>query len=282
MFLFQKVKELQVYLHWLRRQKQTIGFVPTMGALHEGHLALIRQALQQHSHVVCSIFVNPTQFNNIEDLDKYPRTPHKDLEMLTKVGCHALFLPSENEIYPPGAPIRRDFLLGRLDQVMEGAFRPGHFAGVAQVVNRLLEIIQPNALYMGQKDYQQVMVVQEILRQTNSKVELVMCPTVREADGLAMSSRNARLDPALRRRAGIIYQTLLQARDMARQHYSIRDIQKTAIQQLSAPGFRPEYFEIVNSETLMPLERLNFGTRAIACVAVWAGNVRLIDNMFLS
>ncbi len=282
MFLFKKVKQLQAFLALVRQQRDSVGFVPTMGALHEGHLALIRQAMQQHPYVICSIFVNPTQFNDSSDLAKYPRTPHKDIEMLAKVGCQVLFMPSEAEMYPPGISVKRDFDLGLLDKVMEGAFRPGHFSGVAQVVNRLLEIIAPEVLYMGQKDYQQVMVVRQMLQQTRSKVALVMCPTVRETDGLAMSSRNVRLTPEYRQQAPVIYQTLVQARDMLQQHYSPKEIQAFALKNLAVPGFHPEYFEIVDSATLQPLERLTYATNAIACTAVWAGDVRLIDNMFLT
>ena len=281
MFSFKKTSPFQLYLASRRRAKHSIGFVPTMGALHKGHLALVTQAMQQHECVVCSIFVNPTQFNDPSDLEKYPRTPLKDIELLAKVGCQVLFMPDVSAIYPPDVKIKSDFSFGNLDKIMEGAFRPGHFKGVAQVVNRLLEIVQPDALYMGQKDYQQVKIVGEMLAQTKSKVQLVMCPTLREADGLALSSRNVRLNPALRPNAKIIHQTLLEAKEMASNHFSPKDIQAFAIKNLAIPGFRPEYFEIVDGQTLQPLERLSNGRVPVACTAVWADDVRLIDNMIL-
>lgn len=281
MFLFKKIKELQLFLAAERQKRNSIGFVPTMGALHEGHLALVKQAMQGNDCVVCSIFVNPTQFNDSRDLEKYPRTPERDIEMLAGVGCQVLFMPTVEEIYPPNQQVKADFNFGQLDKVMEGAFRPGHFAGVAQVVNRLLEIVQPEMLYMGQKDFQQVKVVEEVLRQSRSNVGLVMCPTIREADGLAMSSRNVRLTPEQRQQATIIYETLTKVREMASQYYSVKDIRTFAMEKLNIPGFRPEYFEIVDSNTLLPLERLNGAKTAVACAALWAGDVRLIDNIIL-
>lgn len=281
MFLFKKIKELQLFLAAERQKRNSIGFVPTMGALHEGHLALVKQAMQGNDCVVCSIFVNPTQFNDSRDLEKYPRTPERDIEMLAGVGCQVLFMPTVEEIYPPNQQVKADFNFGQLDKVMEGAFRPGHFAGVAQVVNRLLEIVHPEMLYMGQKDFQQVKVVEEVLRQSRSNVGLVMCPTIREADGLAMSSRNVRLTPEQRQQATIIYETLTKVREMASQYYSVKDIRTFAMEKLNIPGFRPEYFEIVDSNTLLPLERLNGAKTAVACAALWAGDVRLIDNIIL-
>ena len=281
MFLFKKIYPLQQYLAAVSDQRGSIGFVPTMGALHQGHLALVEEALQHHDCVVCSIFVNPTQFNNEQDLEKYPRTPEKDIELLEMVGCHVLFMPDVSEIYPPGQNNTPDFDFGELDKVMEGAFRPGHFAGVAQVVHRLLQIVQPDSLYMGQKDYQQTAVVQKLLEQVNSPVQLVVQETIREADGLAMSSRNVRLSAEERGRASIIYETLQQARKMAERHESPRAIQTFAMKNLDVPGFKPEYFEIVDGKTLQPLAHLNGAEKVVACTAVWAGDVRLIDNMIL-
>jgi pantoate--beta-alanine ligase len=282
MFLFKKIAPLRHFLAIARKAKGSVGFVPTMGALHEGHAALVTAALQAHDCVVCSIFVNPTQFNDARDLEKYPRTPHKDIELLTKVGCHALFMPSVQEVYPSAAPPELLYQFRHLDQVMEGAFRPGHFAGVAQVVRRLLDIVGPDAIYMGQKDFQQVRIVQEMLAQTALPVRLVMCPTVRETDGLAMSSRNTRLTAAHRSEASVIHQALLRARELAASHAPVQEIQRTALAMLNAsPGFQAEYFEIVDATTLLPLEHLGNGQTAVACTAVWAGEVRLIDNMLL-
>lgn len=282
MFSFKKIKPLQAFLATLRQQKQIIGFVPTMGALHPGHLTLIQQAAQANDLTLCSIFVNPTQFNDPRDLEKYPRTPQKDITMLTSVGCDTLFMPLVDEIYPADAQAQRHFEFGHLEKVMEGAFRPGHFAGVAQVVSRLLDIVQPDQIYLGQKDFQQVAIVKNMLQQLQSPVQLVMSPTVREADGLAMSSRNVRLTPEFRQKAPVIYQTLLQAKKMFKNRYSPTEIQQLALEKLTAGGLKPEYFELVDSETLLPVERFNDSKNVVACTAVWAGEVRLIDNILIS
>jgi pantoate--beta-alanine ligase len=278
MFVFKKIKPFQSFLSAVRRQHRSLGFIPTMGALHRGHQVLVEQAARAGDFTVCSVFVNPTQFNDPRDLEKYPRTPEKDIEMLTVVGCNVLFIPSAEEIYPPDL-VQRHFDFGRLETVMEGAFRPGHFAGVAQVVSRLLEIIQPARLYMGQKDFQQVAIVQKMLQQLHSPVELVRCPTVREPDGLAMSSRNMRLTAGFREKAPAIYQTLLQTKQLSGNGHSPQEIQQLALTKLRENGLKPEYFEIVDSETLLPIERFNDAKNAVACTAVWAGEVRLIDNI---
>lgn len=278
MFLFKKINDLQTYLRPWRQQKIPVGFIPTMGALHAGHLALVQQAALEGQRTVCSIFVNPTQFNDPRDLEKYPRTPEKDIEMLAKVGCDVLFIPSVAEIYPPEF-IQRTFEFGHLDKVMEGAFRPGHFQGVAEVVSRLLDIVQPNALYMGQKDYQQVTIVRSMLEQLQSPVKLVMAPTLREADGLAMSSRNVRLTPDFRQKAPLIYQTLIQAKSWFQHGHPPQEIQQLALQKLTNIGLEPEYFDVVDGETLLPVERFNDSKNVVACTAAWAGEVRLIDNI---
>lgn len=281
MFLFKRIYPLQQLLATVSDKRGTIGFVPTMGALHEGHLAIVQHAMQQHDCVVCSIFVNPTQFNDEQDLKKYPRTPEKDIELLEKVGCHVLFMPDVEEIYPPDYDQTMQIDFGELDKRMEGAFRPGHFAGVAQVIRRLLYIVQPDSIYMGQKDYQQTLVVRHLLEQLQSPVQLVVHETVREADGLAMSSRNVRLEPEIRAKANVIYDTLLQVKEMVSKHASPQAIQKFALRNLAVPGFEPEYFEVVDGDTLKPLPQLNGAEHVVACTAVWAGDVRLIDNMIL-
>lgn len=280
MYLFKGVKELRKQLRVLQTANRSFGFVPTMGALHDGHLALVRRSLAENSFTICSIFVNPTQFNEASDLEKYPRTPSKDIEMLLEVGCDILFMPFVSEVYPAEYYQKPHFDFGPLDKVMEGAFRPGHFAGVAQVVYRLLEIVEPTRLYMGQKDYQQFLIVCDMLRQTGLSTQLVMYPIVREKDGLAMSSRNRRLQPGHRRKAGIIFEVLQQARDQLSQ-LSIDEIKKQSLERLSLPGFRPEYFEIVDADNLQPVSTVREGRPLIACTAVWAGDVRLIDNLFL-
>lgn len=279
MFLFQTYHELQQYLNTRRQMGESIGFAPTMGALHAGHLDLIRHSKMQHACTVCSIFVNPTQFNDPKDLEKYPRTPEKDLTMLESVGTEVVFMPAVAEIYPPDLDTRLNLDLGQLDKVMEGAFRPGHFQGMAQVVKRLLDIVQPNALYMGQKDFQQLSIVGHMIRALQLPVELVMVPTVREVDGLAMSSRNVRLSPSQREAAPVIHQTLSWAKTQLG-IMPIREIEAEAMRRLDAmPEFRPEYFQIVDGETLLPVDDPMAHAWVVACVASWVGEVRLIDNM---
>ena len=280
MLLFKRVHDLQWYLQFIRSSNRKIGLVPTMGALHHGHLSLIRQSKVENNITICTIFVNPTQFNESTDLQKYPRTPSKDIQLLLEVGCDILFMPSESEIYPPGVEIRSNYIFGELEKVMEGAFRPGHFAGVAQVVGRLLDITNPDHLYMGQKDFQQVAIVKSMIKQRNQDLEVVMCPIIRENDGLAMSSRNVRLEPHIRKNATAIFQTL-KAAQAAMNEKSPSQIKAMALQNLNIPDFRPEYFEIVDGHTLQPILSFEETDYPVACTAVWAGNVRLIDNMIL-
>lgn len=279
MFVFQTHHELQQYLNTRRQIGESIGFAPTMGALHAGHLDLIRHSKTQHACTVCSIFVNPTQFNDPKDLEKYPRTPEKDLAMLESVGTEVVFMPRVEEIYPPDLDTRLNLDLGHLDKVMEGAFRPGHFQGMAQVVKRLLDIVQPNALYMGQKDFQQLSIVGHMIRALQLPVELMMVPTVREEDGLAMSSRNVRLSPDQREAASAIYQILVWAKAQLG-IIPVRDIETGAMRRLSViPAFRPEYFQIVDGDTLLPVDDPAKHAWVVACVASWVGEVRLIDNL---
>ena len=281
MYLFKNVSGLRAFLEPFRTKNRAIGFVPTMGALHEGHLSLIRESLAATHCTVCSIFVNPTQFNQQADLEQYPRTPAKDLQMLYEVGCQAVFMPTVEAIYPPGLDTSVAVDFGQLAEGMEGRFRPGHFQGVAQVVKRLLDIVQPSHLYMGQKDYQQCFLVRHMAQALALPVEVVMSPTVREANGLAMSSRNARLNPEQRKQAAIIYKTLQDAGAWIKQGLSPAEVQEKALQQLTIPGFRPEYFEIINGQTLQQLNEAQPDRMVVACTAVWAGEVRLIDNLIL-
>lgn len=280
MLLFKKVIDLKTFLNRQRNGKAHIGFVPTMGALHEGHLSLIQQAREETQTVVCSIFVNPTQFNEQKDLDTYPRTPHIDIQLLSKVGCDVIFMPAVDEVYPQDLDTGINLDFQSLDKVMEGAFRPGHFEGVAQVVKRLLDIVEPDRLYMGQKDFQQLTIIGHMIRQLELPVELVSCPIKREDNGLAMSSRNVRLSADLRQRAAVIHQTLLQAKSWIRE-MNIAEVENRALKTLSIPGFRPEYFKVVDPHTLMEVRQAENDQPLIACTAVWAGDVRLIDNMFL-
>lgn len=281
MFVFKTVSELQQYLNSRRANGEQVGFAPTMGALHLGHLDLMRHSKAQNACTVCSIFVNPTQFNDPKDLEKYPRTPEKDLAMLESVGTEVVFMPAVEEIYPPGLDLTLQLDLNPLDQVMEGAFRPGHFQGMAQVVKRLLDIVQPDRLYMGQKDFQQFSIVGHMIRQLQLPVKLVMVPTVRESDGLAMSSRNMRLSSEQRQAAPIIYQTLEWAKSQLELR-AIAEIETEALQRLNLPDFRPEYFQIVDGKTLQPITNSTQHDWIVACVASWVGEVRLIDNLVLA
>lgn len=280
MYLLKRARELQQFLRTIREKGKSIGFIPTMGALHPGHLSLVDRAKQDRHFTVCSIFVNPTQFNDPKDLDLYPRTPGKDIRMLASVGADLVFMPPPGEIYPPGLKTGLDVSFGLLDKVMEGEFRPGHFQGVAQVVKRLLDLVGPDALYLGQKDFQQVALLRNMVQQLGLPVRIVMCPTLREADGLAMSSRNVRLSPELREKAPILFETLTATKDML-EDFHPEEIEHFALGRLSIPGFKPEYFEIVDGNTLQPVEDAAQTNYIVACTAVWAGNVRLIDNLIL-
>lgn len=281
MLLFKQVETLQRFLTSEKRKGHTIGFVPTMGALHEGHLALVRKARSENALSVCSIFVNPTQFNEASDLDAYPRLPGPDLEALSSVGNDVVLMPSVEEVYPTGKGGGAPVDLAGLDEPMEGAFRPGHFAGVAQVVNRLLDIVQPHRLYMGQKDYQQAAIIGHLLRETGRPTELRVHPTIREADGLAMSSRNLRLTPDHRERAPIIYRTLQWVREAYLTGEPVPQIEQEALKRLDQPGFRSEYVQIVDGITLRPAGTPDNHQIVVACLACWAGSVRLIDNLIL-
>jgi len=278
MFLFKKVADLQQYLHNKRKEGQLIGFAPTMGALHEGHLSLIRASKEQCDITVCSIFVNPTQFNDPGDLDKYPRTIAADIDLLTTVDTDVLFLPAADEVYPAGLDTTLELDFGDLAKVMEGAFRPGHFDGMAQVVWRLLDIVQPHRLFMGQKDFQQLTIVRDMLKQMQADIELIMCPIVREEDGLAMSSRNVLLTPEHRAIVSIIQETLQAGKEMIAKK-SPQEIKAWAMEKLQQPGFKPEYFEIVDGISLQAIDKFEDSNFLVACVAVWVGKARLIDNL---
>ncbi|MDX1667287.1 MAG: pantoate--beta-alanine ligase [Saprospiraceae bacterium] len=257
-----------------------VGFVPTMGALHEGHISLIRESQKKSDLTVCSIFVNPTQFDRKMDLEKYPRDIRKDAALLRKEEVDLLFEPTVNEIYPEGTEKLRTYDLGGLDEKLEGAHRPGHFQGVCQVVHRLLELVQPNLLFMGQKDFQQMAVIQKLIGQIDIKPELIACPTEREADGLAMSSRNVRLTDEYRKRAPAIYQALLHAK----KNFGIKpvgEIVAEALDMLEEARLKPEYFEIVDGNELEPVRSATDADHIVALTAAWAGEVRLIDNVIL-
>ena len=243
MKVFHRAADLQRYLKGRRSNNRSIGFVPTMGALHRGHLSLVEQSAEDNQLTVVSIFVNPTQFNDPGDLEKYPRTPGRDLEFLAAAGCEVVFLPSVDEVYPPDLPHNSQPLdFSSLDKVMEGAMRPGHFNGVAQVVERLLQLTQPNVLYLGQKDYQQVAIVRSMIRQRGIDVAVVMSPTVRENDGLALSSRNVRLDAEGRKRAPELYRILSQCQAEILEGTDPVVVARRNFDLFAAvPGLKPEY-----------------------------------------
>lgn len=274
------IKKLQELIQGYKEGGRTIGFTPTMGALHEGHFSLIKRSTSECDISICSIFVNPTQFDNASDLDNYPQTLEQDIQGLDAVGCHVLFAPTVQEMYPEGMDDVPEIDLQGLDRVMEGAHRPGHFAGVVQVVKLLLDIIDCDRLYMGQKDYQQFTIVRQILVSLNYPVQLVVCDISRDPDGLARSSRNRRLTPELRERAHNIYDVLVRTRELI-DTVHIEELKSRAMAALSIPGFRPEYFDIVDGYSLQPIHDKEASELIVACTAVWAGEVRLIDNMVL-
>ena len=274
------IKELQKKIEDFDRKKLLIGFVPTMGALHPGHISLIHQAKEENNIVVCSIFVNPTQFNNPADLEKYPRMPEKDIEMLEKAGCNIVFLPAKNEVYPEPDNTNYDF--GSLENVLEGKFRPGHFKGVGMVVKRLFEIVKPHNSYFGLKDYQQFLVIKKLVEQFNIPVKVVGCPTIRENDGLAMSSRNLRLSYEQRKAAPLIYESLKYIKNNFDEQ-SLNAWKKWFIDTINNnPFLEVEYVEIVDAETLQKIDIDKKESDKVICVAVFAGDIRLIDNVLIN
>ena len=279
---FTTASALSVALSDERRPGVTIGFVPTMGALHDGHAALVHACRKQCDLTVASIFVNPTQFNEPADLDAYPRTPEADAALLAAHGCDYLYLPSVSDVYPagPSTPSRAAAVAyGNLTLRLEGAHRPGHFAGVVQVVHRLLEIVRPDLLYLGQKDYQQVAVLRHMLTALALPVAVEVIETVREADGLALSSRNRRLDAVQRKAAGKINQHLAAVAAGLRSGWPARELERLARQGLAANALlRPEYVEVVDGATLAPYQDGSPAEEVVVAAAVWVGEVRLIDN----
>ncbi|RYY40790.1 MAG: pantoate--beta-alanine ligase [Chitinophagaceae bacterium] len=280
MIIFKTARDLSAWLSAAAADGQSTGFVPTMGALHEGHLSLVRQSRAANGRTVCSIFVNPTQFNNADDFSNYPVTIEKDIELLLGAGCDALFLPSVQEVYPP-EHVKKHYALGPVETVLEGAFRPGHFQGVCEVVERLLDIVAPQRLYLGQKDFQQCMVLQKLLALTskNAHTDLIIAPTLREADGLAMSSRNLRLSDDERKGSIAIFQNLDRIR-LAFGTKDSRELEAEAKSDLEGKGFRVDYIAICEPATLLP--KTDGRRPAVVLAAAYLGPVRLIDNLVLS
>lgn len=259
------------------RQKGSVGLVPTMGALHAGHLSLIERARRENDFVVVSVFVNPTQFNNPADLATYPRTEEADCSLLRSAGVDFAFIPSVEEIYPEEDT--RVFDLGPVAEVMEGAMRPGHFNGVAQIVSKLFDFTRPTRAYFGEKDFQQIAVIRRMVELEGFDLEIVDCPIKREADGLAMSSRNVRLTPEQRAIAPAIHRTLEGSLSWARDH-SVEQTKRYVIDELnSLPHLKVEYYEIVDALTMQPIADWNESAGPVGCVTVFCGDVRLIDNI---
>ncbi|MDR1601617.1 MAG: pantoate--beta-alanine ligase [Tannerella sp.] len=277
MRIVETVHDLRAFLAVKRQADRRIGFVPTMGALHDGHLSLVKACVAENDVCVASIFVNPTQFNDRRDLETYPRTPEKDCLSLERAGCDCVFMPPVAEMYP--GPDTRVFELGTVAQVMEGAFRPGHFNGVAQIVSRLFEIVEPHNAYFGEKDFQQVAVIGEMVRQLDLPVRIVPCPIMREPDGLAMSSRNMRLTPEQRQIAPLIAATLKESRTFAPREKVQEVIDRVTGILNGKPPLRVEYFEIVDAKTLLPARDWYEPAGIVGCIAVFCGEVRLIDNV---
>ena len=278
MEVFTSVESLRHFLNQQRSLNKSIGLIPTMGALHEGHISLLNASTSENDITVCSIFVNPVQFTNQEDLAKYPRTLDEDCAMLEKAGCSAVFAPSVDEMYPEPPLLKFDF--GLLETVMEGASRPGHFNGVGIVVARLFNIIQPDKAYFGQKDLQQVSVIRQLIADLAFQIQLVICPTVRETDGLAMSSRNRRLSLQERELAPNIYRIMVQAENSLTKGIKTDKVIKAAHDAfLLLPEFTLDYFEIVNTKTLQPVANKQLPGSTAICIAGFLGPVRLIDNI---
>lgn len=280
MILFKKAGDINTYLLKSKETGKKIGFVPTMGALHQGHISLIHTSDKADSISVCSIFVNPAQFNDAKDFDNYPSTIEKDIDALEKAGCDVLFLPSVLEMYPAGTVNAKAYNLGYLETVLEGKYRPGHFQGVCLVVNRLLNIIPADDLYLGQKDYQQCMVIKKLVELEKINTTIHICPTLRETGGLAMSSRNMRLSETDRKQALKIFETLTYLKNNIKPG-NLAAIKMVAMDNLTNAGFKIDYVEIANAGNLDIINEWDGYKKPVAVAAAFLGDVRLIDNLLL-
>ncbi|HQZ75488.1 MAG TPA: pantoate--beta-alanine ligase [Chitinophagaceae bacterium] len=283
MIIFKKTRDLHKWLEAQRLAGISIGFVPTMGALHTGHLSLIESSIKANPVTVCSIFVNPTQFNDPKDFEKYPITIEKDIELLANAGCDILFLPSVKEIYPDELSSSLKYDLGYLERIQEGKFRPGHFQGVCMVVHRLLEIVMPDNLYLGQKDYQQCMVIKKLIALIglSNAILVNICPTLREPDGLAMSSRNVRLNEDERIKATAIFRNLSFIKENLTTG-DLKGLKETALRNLSEAGFNVDYIEIADANDLSIIDDWDGQKKLVALAAAFMKEVRLIDNILLN
>jgi pantoate--beta-alanine ligase len=280
MLVLHKIDEIKAVISKEKAKNKTIGFVPTMGALHQGHISLINYSKKETDITVCSIFVNPTQFNNPSDLKHYPRTPEADIKLLEVAGCDVLYMPEVSDVYPENDIRKFDF--GYLDTILEGATRPGHFNGVGQVVSILLEGVKPDKAFFGSKDYQQVMVVKSLVKQLNLPVEIIACPILREPDGLAMSSRNVRLNEQERLEAAAIPE-MMKLGNQILKLYGIAEAKKYINSVVATiPNMKLEYYEVCDAETLELLTEFNPKQKAVSLIAVFVGNIRLIDNWMVN
>lgn len=278
MYIFKKTSELQLYL---KTRNSKPGFVPTMGALHQGHVSLILQSKKENEISVCSIFINPTQFNDPKDFEKYPITIAADIEKLIAAGTDILFLPSVTEMYPQGTEEKQNYNLGFIDTELEGKFRPGHFQGVCTIVHKLLDAVIPANLYMGEKDFQQCMVVKKLISLINSNTTLHTCATLREPNGLAMSSRNERLSKENRQLASEIFESMKHIKSMMHAH-SFHELQTEAINALHNKQIEPEYLLLCEADTLRELNDFDANCKMVLLIAAKIGDVRLIDNLRLN
>ena len=281
MILFKKASDITSWLLKSKAAGKKIGFIPTMGALHLGHTSLIQASQETGSISVCSIFVNPAQFNDAKDFDNYPTTIEKDIDALEKAGCDVLFLPSVSEMYPAGTGNAKTYDLGYLETVLEGKYRPGHFQGVCLVVHRLLNIVPADDLYLGQKDYQQCMVIKKLVELEKLKTTIHICPTLRETSGLAMSSRNLRLTAEAREQALKIFETLSFLKTNIKPG-DLTELKQAAINNLTVAGFNVDYVEIADAGNLDIIKHWDGKRKLVAVAAAFLGDVRLIDNLLLN
>lgn len=281
MLIIRTIADLEAFTGENRRNGRSIGLVPTMGALHAGHLSLVERSVADNDVTVVSLFVNPVQFNNPADLATYPRTEEADFRLLASAGADAVFAPSVDEIYPDGidSPAPKVYDLGRAAEVMEGPRRPGHFQGVARIVSRLFELVSPTRAYFGEKDFQQIAVIRNMVRSEGFNLEIVACPIKRADDGLALSSRNTLLTPAQREVAPEIHRVLTESVGYSHSH-SVRATHDSVVEAINAvPEMEVEYFEIVDGRTLLPVEEWEESPWIVGCITVYCGKVRLIDNI---
>ena len=275
MIVIEKIADLQAYIK--EKAAKSVGFVPTMGALHDGHISLITSSVAENDLCVASVFVNPTQFNDKADLERYPRTPEADCAMLQAAGCDVVFMPTVQEMYPEEDT--RQFNFGSLETVMEGKYRPGHFNGVAQIVSKLFDAVQPNKAYFGEKDFQQVAIIRAMVQQLNYPIEIIACPIIREESGLARSSRNTLLTNEQRKKAALIAEVLTKSTTFAQNNSVAATISWVEDQFKGDTEFTMDYYEIVDGNTLQPITDWNESNFVVGCIAIYCGKIRLIDNI---